>query len=186
MLLVPSVSPMAIMGPKVVVGTGIWDQPFGSWAEAPAYGSCLILITVPNLATKDLHAFPACFSEPCQCSYHCLECPSQPPWGHSGLSYNVTSSLIWLAELPVAASPGFPCTWHVPLLALSPCHYYYSSSCLPHQMVVPSRQGPIFLISVPPDRSCCSNTLLVQWKASHLPLATNMPAFPWWRTSFLN
>ena len=133
---------MAIMGSKAVAGSWDLGQASGRWAEAPACGSHLILITAPILATKDPHAFPTCCSELCTCSSHCLECPSQPLWGLFGLSFkhqlNVTSSLTWFADWPTLLPLGSHGTLNMPLLALITCQ----AAASPHRMVVPSRQEP--------------------------------------------
>lgn len=140
----PVCQPWSSWAPQWCWEAGIWGQPCGRWAEAPAYGSRLIIITAPIVDTKDFHAFPICFSEPCWCSPHSPECLSQPLWGYSGLSYNVTFFLTWLAELPMAPSPGSPWylidvsinTYHIPLLLFK--------QLPPQQLVVPSRQHPNF------------------------------------------
>lgn len=61
--------------------------------------------------------------------------------GHSGLPirHQLSPPLSRLTCGPLPRVPTAPCTC---LLALIACHYCCSSSCLPHQTVFPSRQGP--------------------------------------------
>lgn len=149
LLLVPRLGKAAIThglqssGGKV--GFGI--SPVGG-EQRPQPGVPTSSSSLPNSGPKG----PLCFSKFCTCGAHCLECPSQPLWGHLGLSLKYqlrgTSSLTWPADprppcgsRPLVShgipSPGLP---RHPVQALAalftgPC--YHSSSCLPDPIRAP-------------------------------------------------